>query len=99
MAPERSFKAPPGSKPILVPQAGREFGQPSMDQVSKRYKTVLLTNIEKFNDYVQRPSHYQKPPPELTILHPRGFTPAGTLMKEFGFPTTHLLPKSMTMKK
>lgn len=99
MAPERSYKVPQGSKPMHVPQVGGEFGQPNMNELSKRYKTVLEKNIEKFNDYVQRPSNHQKPLMEPTIVHPRGFTPAGTLMKEFGFTTTHMLPKSMTTKK
>mmetsp|Transcript_20334 Transcript_20334/g.3307 ORF Transcript_20334/g.3307 Transcript_20334/m.3307 type:complete len:100 (-) Transcript_20334:23-322(-) len=94
MAPDRSLKAPVGSKPLYIPRVGREFGFPSTEGVSRRYKNVLARNMQKYKDRVQNPSKYQKPEKLPSILHPRGFTPSGPGIGEFNFTTTHMLPKS-----
>jgi len=93
MAPDRCFKAPAGSDPIKVPQAGREFGAPPLTDLSKRYRVVLGQIMEKHKDYVQHPSRYQKPPVLPDIEHPKRWMPNGPGVGEFKFETVHMFPR------
>lgn len=96
LAPERSLKAPVGSKPLKVGQVGGEFGDPKEVPLPPRFKAVLERNIQRFKDFVQKPHKFEKPKAGPTILHPRVFTPSNTIGKEFRFAHTHMMPRSHT---
>eukprot|EP00359_Climacostomum_virens_P002957 CAMPEP_0204914098 /NCGR_PEP_ID=MMETSP1397-20131031/11928_1 /ASSEMBLY_ACC=CAM_ASM_000891 /TAXON_ID=49980 /ORGANISM="Climacostomum Climacostomum virens, Strain Stock W-24" /LENGTH=184 /DNA_ID=CAMNT_0052085503 /DNA_START=164 /DNA_END=718 /DNA_ORIENTATION=- len=99
LAPERSMKAPVGSKPIKIPQTSKEFGDPMGVPLPPRFTNTLEKNMQKFKDYVQNPHKHSKPKPIPNILHPRGFTPTNTIGADFRFAHTHMLPRSQSLKR
>ena len=56
--PERSYKAPKGSKPQHIQFQNSEFGPPPISTLSERYRVVLKEIMRQHTDYVQHPSKY-----------------------------------------
>lgn len=86
MVPEKVYKVPKGP-PMKTSKGGKEFGEPALNALSRRYRQTLEKNMESYKDYLYRPSKYNKPPQEPCVTHSKKFIPPNTVSGNFNFST------------
>ena len=87
--PVRSYERYPVSKAIKNDLIGKDFGyDDNVKDATKEYRIFLNKHKEKFNDYVYRPSKYEKINkflPQILMDKPP-FNIKKSTFGEFGFP-------------
>lgn len=89
MVPERVYKVPK-VPPMKVDRGGKEFGEPPLNALSKRYRQVLEKNMESYKEFLYRPSKYAKPVPQPSVTHSKKFIPSRTTAGNFNYSTSTL---------
>mmetsp|Transcript_472 Transcript_472/g.542 ORF Transcript_472/g.542 Transcript_472/m.542 type:complete len:198 (+) Transcript_472:153-746(+) len=95
-APDRSLKAPKGSKPFLGSSKNDEFGSPSEDTLPKEFQTKLAERKKVFRDRIENPDKYEKIEDYEGVVHPAPWRLTQTKTDDFQFDSHSTWEKTKT---